>query len=830
MQIRESSTGDQLKADISQFFGFLPPIFTPSHEVSPVLQILLQQTLSAYIDNSLQPIFKEKLLAYLSRYCAVPYCIVCHSCALRSLGMTGGDVLALLETPAPTAQEIAEYIKTFAATTPLQAWPEPGSSLEKSILLSAFFLFLQPATASAEDCRNELRHLLGTAYFNDLAEMLFFIKTYHFWAETHPELDYTSDRRAQENLTILYAEKPELVDFFSTYPERVKREVEMREEEHSAHKQLEEKLHCSEREAASRGIQLETVFEAMTDGVVVYGDDGKMLRVNSAYRKMITLDAYPEHALLTPDMRGDMLALRDEHGQLLENSQRPVTRMLNGEVMIGKNMMDIVVRALDGHEVQLNISGTPMRDSEGRIAGGVMIFRDVTERRKLERRMHEALQGLLAVAETLVQIPEHSVNDGSTTEDAFAMSDIAQRIVELMRQVLGCRRVGITLIEQTTGELSPLAIVGVSPEQRQQWLASLDSSHLEDHLVDHLNVGRLQADDIQLVTVAQKSPFNHRHMLNVPLRIGSQIVGMMSLDYGDDEHEYTQEELALAGGVARLAAFVIERERLLQERTEAQANELALLEANRRMDEFMGIASHELRTPLTTIKGYIQLAARRLKSNGANEVSRTNEQKQFRESAWELLERTDSQIERLGRLVNELLDVSRVQANKLDLHLEDCDLAAIMRETVEDQQQELPARTIITDIPAGQIVPITVDAHRIGQVISNYLSNALKYSASDRPVEVRIELDDESARVLVRDEGPGLSKEAQEHIWERFYRTPDIEVLSGSGVGLGLGLYICQTIIERHQGQLGVESTPGVGSTFWFSLPLTQKTMNEASH
>src|SRR5450759_2214795 len=114
MQIRESSTGDQLKADISQFFGFLPPIFTPSHEVSPVLQILLQQTLSAYIDNSLQPIFKEKLLAYLSRYCAVPYCIVCHSCALRSLGMTGGDVLALLETPAPTAQEIAEYIKTLS--------------------------------------------------------------------------------------------------------------------------------------------------------------------------------------------------------------------------------------------------------------------------------------------------------------------------------------------------------------------------------------------------------------------------------------------------------------------------------------------------------------------------------------------------------------------------------------------------------------------------------------------------------------------------------------------------------------------------------------------
>ena len=165
-------------------------------------------------------------------------------------------------------------------------------------------------------------------------------------------------------------------------------------------------------------------------------------------------------------MRGDMLALRDERGQLLDKSQRPVTRMLNGEVMSGKDMMDILVQALDGREVQLNISGTPMRDSEGHISGGVMIFRDVTERRKLERRTHDALQGLLAVAEALVQVPENSVRNNS-----FATSGIAHQIVELMRRVLGCQRVGITLLEQTTGEFSPGAIVGVSPEQRLQWLA-----------------------------------------------------------------------------------------------------------------------------------------------------------------------------------------------------------------------------------------------------------------------------------------------------------------------------------------------------------------------
>ena len=205
--------------------------------------------------------------------------------------MSTQDVFELLETSSPTAQDIAEHINTFATLTPLQAWPEPGLALEKSILLLAFFVFLQPERA--DECRNELRRILGTAYFNYLIELLFYIKTYHYWAEMHPRLDYTSDQRAQQYLAILYTEKPELADFFSTYPERVKRESEMEGEQYNAHKQLEEKLHRSEREAASRGIQLETVFEAMTDGVVVYDGDGKMLRVNNAYSKMISLDAYP---------------------------------------------------------------------------------------------------------------------------------------------------------------------------------------------------------------------------------------------------------------------------------------------------------------------------------------------------------------------------------------------------------------------------------------------------------------------------------------------------------------------------------------------------------
>ena len=176
----------------------------------------------------------------------------------------------------------------------------------------------------------------------------------------------------------------------------------------------------------------------------------------------------------------------------------------------------------------------------------------------------------------------------------------------------------------------------------------------------------------------------------------------------------------------------------------------------------------------------------------------------------------------MQRLVTDLVDVARVRAGRLELHLEPTDLAAVVRQAVVEQRLVNPERTFLLECPAEQRVPVTADAHRLGQVVTNYLTNALKYSPADRPVAVGLQVDDQQARVWVRDEGPGLPPQEQERIWERFHRAPGIEVQSGSGVGvgLGLGLHICRTIIEQHHGQVGVQSAPGQGSTFWFSLLL----------
>lgn len=140
-------------------------------------------------------------------------------------------------------------------------------------------------------------------------------------------------------------------------------------------------------------------------------------------------------------------------------------------------------------------------------------------------------------------------------------------------------------------------------------------------------------------------------------------------------------------------------------------------------------------------------------------------------------------------------------------------------EAVREQRLAWPQRPIPVEMPY-EPVPVTADAERIGQVVTNYLTNALKYSAEDLPVVVSLRMERGAARVAVHDEGPGLTPEQAEQVWERFHRVPGIEVRSGSGVGLGLGLHISRTIVERHGGVVGVESVPGEGATFWFTLPV----------
>jgi signal transduction histidine kinase len=260
-----------------------------------------------------------------------------------------------------------------------------------------------------------------------------------------------------------------------------------------------------------------------------------------------------------------------------------------------------------------------------------------------------------------------------------------------------------------------------------------------------------------------------------------------------------------------------------RERETAQAGVLALREANRRKEAFLNIASHELKTPLASVRGNIQLLVRRLhavqlQETGAEDLAPLVGQMHA------ALERSTVSLQRIGRLIDDLLDVACIGEGRLDLRQEPCDLASIVQQAVEAQRVIADARPFHVVLPATTPVVVLGDAERLGRVVTHYVTNAFKYSRADRPIVVSLQVADEVARLAVRDAGFGLPLEEQAHVWEGFYRASGVSVQSGSAVGLGLGLYICQTIIERHHGHVGVESEIGKGSTFWFTLPLVPST------
>jgi signal transduction histidine kinase len=267
------------------------------------------------------------------------------------------------------------------------------------------------------------------------------------------------------------------------------------------------------------------------------------------------------------------------------------------------------------------------------------------------------------------------------------------------------------------------------------------------------------------------------------------------------------------------------RDQMLRERAHAQAHAQALEDANRRMDDFLSIASHELRSPLASIRLAIQLADRKLsrpaKPAADPALPDADPEEAPLVGAHELLATADAQVSRLDRLVRDLLDASRIQAGQLEMTIEPHDLAALVREVTDDYALRAPEREIRRELP-DESVMVRLDVDRIREVLENFLNNALRYAPAERPITVTLRCSSRDASLAVRDEGPGLTPEAQRRIWERFQRATRAagsnEGQASGGGGLGLGLYLSREIVVRHRGRIGVRSKPGAGATFWFRL------------
>lgn len=235
-----------------------------------------------------------------------------------------------------------------------------------------------------------------------------------------------------------------------------------------------------------------------------------------------------------------------------------------------------------------------------------------------------------------------------------------------------------------------------------------------------------------------------------------------------------------------LAAFMAERRELEQ-----------------RKDEFISMVSHELKTPLTTIQGYTELLHGRFAQQGNQE-------------ALLYISKMAAQIGKLSKLIADLLDISKIQAGKLAFAKETVDIDLLVREVVEDLQHTTSQHQISIEGIAQR--EIAGDRERLGQVLINLITNAMKFSPRAERIAVHLSHTHDTLTVSVQDFGIGIPKAHQQMVFERFYRVYSDQ--DKTYPGLGIGLYIAHQIIERHRGKMWVESVEGQGSTFSFSLPL----------
>ena len=384
---------------------------------------------------------------------------------------------------------------------------------------------------------------------------------------------------------------------------------------------------------------------------------------------------------------------------------------------------------------------------------------------------------------------------GADDDVAFAqaLQEIAREVGETLDVDSVCKAAVLAVVRcaqvrraevYLSEEGQPLRRVAVSD------LANADSP--EDALEDH-------ADSFEAALITRQPQIGVQRgygdavgsiFAAVPLLSQKRALGLLVL-YKEQGTSFSLRELDLWSAAAGQVAVTVENARLLRE---AQA-------ALRVREEFMSIASHELKTPLTPLKLTLSSMERRIAQGQRVEPSSVTQSKR--------------QVERLERLVNELLDISRLEERQLDLKLAPLELGHLVAEVV-DQFRHSIERPFSLSVPREHLW-VLADRERLEQVLINLLENADKYSPKGEPISVEVEALHGEARLHVRDRGIGIPTQDQSRLFQRFHRAGNSSHRHFGG--LGLGLFISHSIVQLHQGALSMASAEGEGSTFTLGLP-----------
>ncbi len=297
----------------------------------------------------------------------------------------------------------------------------------------------------------------------------------------------------------------------------------------------------------------------------------------------------------------------------------------------------------------------------------------------------------------------------------------------------------------------------------------------------------------QLVTFVKK--IGLKSYMGVPLIARGKTIGAITFSSIQDHRYYTKEDLQFTEELARRIALTIDNVRLFKEAQEA----ITL------RDDFISVASHELKTPVTSVKIFTQVLQKHADENGDKKASLS-------------LEKMDKQINKLTELIYNLLNIAKIQTGRLEFNEKVFDFDQMVHEAVDVMQHMTTKHTL--QLQGITNKKIRGDEDRIGQVLSNLISNAIKYSPTSDKVIITLTTKKDSIGVSVQDFGIGMDREHLDKIFHRFYRVSSNT--DKTFPGLGIGLYISNEIIKRHNGRLWAESKTGYGSTFYFTMPINQ--------
>jgi len=577
----------------------------------------------------------------------------------------------------------------------------------------------------------------------------------------------------------------------------------------------------SARLANERAKTLDAIFHAMTEGITVTNLAGEVLVLNNAAARFLGVPKNFKDDLISFLRRFPPYSLQ---GQPLDENNFPLVRALHGERI--RNERFISNRA-DGEDRVLEVNIAPLYDSLSQQIGVVSAFRDITEQIQVEQRIRQALDTLLHVAEAVSGLSD--------------IKDILQIVLERTLVTLNCNRGGVFIYDAEQDVFSPLFTTGFTQEEEEHWLAD-QQRWLNPELEVYTGFRQQLINGHATLVNAEQCPmptelFQDFMVLAAPIQYNKHVHGVLLLDRSilpsAGEHtnqqgltEFTIWDIAVIEGIAQMAGLALEQARWQAEAITARANEEAMREANALKDEFLAITAHEFRSPLTVILAQAQLVGRglnRLKEQGQVKQSETLQK------AIENLSVIEEQTRQLTNIVKTFLEVTYINRGQLVLSLEEVDLAKIAQQVVNDRAGVSINHTITCSIepdPRGYLVQ--GDSARLHQILANLVENAIKYSPLGGPITVnlrRCEVGQQvpSIEVSVEDEGIGVPLDAQPHLFERFYRGPNI---SGNKTkGIGLGLYVVAQLLKLHGGSIRVESSGvyGEGSRFIFTLPALQK-------